>query len=115
MRLVRRWLTVAALVLVPLALLVIFRTYPSTDLRWFYPVVGAIVLTSLVPVIALKEPPKHPDASPLELRVVAPPRIRTAIGDRRRVEQILTNLAGNALKFGPVDGSGLVELAATLL
>jgi HD-GYP domain-containing protein (c-di-GMP phosphodiesterase class II) len=37
MRLVRRWLTVAALVLAPLALLVIFRTYPSTDLRWFSP------------------------------------------------------------------------------
>ncbi|HZB40088.1 MAG TPA: hypothetical protein VE487_03940 [Ilumatobacter sp.] len=37
MRLVRRWFTVAALVLVPIALLVIFRTYPNTDLRWFSP------------------------------------------------------------------------------
>jgi signal transduction histidine kinase len=29
-----------------------------------------------------------------------PTRIRTATGDRRRVEQIVTNLAANALKFG---------------
>lgn len=33
--------------------------------------------------------------------ITTPPvRIRTAIGDRRRVEQIVTNLASNALKFG---------------
>ncbi len=33
--------------------------------------------------------------------VTTPPtRIRTAAGDRRRVEQIVTNLAANALKFG---------------
>ena len=33
--------------------------------------------------------------------VTTPPtRIRTATGDRRRVEQIVTNLAANALKFG---------------
>jgi signal transduction histidine kinase len=31
-----------------------------------------------------------------------PTRIRTARGDRRRVEQIVTNLAANALKFGAV-------------
>ncbi len=37
-----------------------------------------------------------------------PSRIRTAIADRRRVEQILTNLAANALKYG-ADG-GEVEL-----
>ena len=33
-----------------------------------------------------------------------PTRIRTATGDRRRVEQIVTNLAANALKFG-ADGA----------
>jgi signal transduction histidine kinase len=41
--------------------------------------------------------------------VTSPPaRIRTATADRRRVEQILTNLAANALKYG-ADG-GEVEL-----
>jgi signal transduction histidine kinase len=45
----------------------------------------------------------------VHLESVLPPRIRTAIGDRRRVDQIVTNLAANALKYG-ADG-GLVELA----
>jgi signal transduction histidine kinase len=49
----------------------------------------------------------------VELRVDAPARIRTASGDRRRVEQILTNLAANALKFGRQDGHGCVELGAS--
>jgi signal transduction histidine kinase len=38
-----------------------------------------------------------------------PPRMRTALGDRRRVDQIVTNLAANALKYA-ADG-GVVELA----
>jgi signal transduction histidine kinase len=45
----------------------------------------------------------------VHLETVLPPRIRTAIGDRRRVDQIVTNLAANALKYG-ADG-GLVGLA----
>jgi signal transduction histidine kinase len=43
------------------------------------------------------------------LRTSLPPRMRVAIADRRRVEQVLTNLAANALKFTPEGGS--VEIA----
>jgi signal transduction histidine kinase len=46
----------------------------------------------------------------VDLATALPPRLKAATGDRRRVEQILTNLIGNALKFAPVGSA--VELAA---
>ena len=45
----------------------------------------------------------------IPLVTTSPSRIKTAVGDRRRVEQIVTNLAANALKFGA--GGVEVELA----
>ena len=45
----------------------------------------------------------------IALRTSLPPRLRAATGDRRRVEQIVTNLAGNAMKFAPAGSA--VELA----
>jgi signal transduction histidine kinase len=44
----------------------------------------------------------------IELRADLPPRLRAAMGDRREVQRILTNLLGNALKFTPE--AGHVEL-----
>ncbi len=45
----------------------------------------------------------------IALRSSLPPRLQAAIGDRRRVEQIVTNLAGNAMKFAPAGST--VEVA----
>ncbi len=46
----------------------------------------------------------------IELTTSLPPRLRAATGDRRRVEQILTNLTANALKF--TTSGRRVEIAA---
>ena len=63
--------------------------------------IGQRVVDSLTPIAITRG---------VELRTALPPRLKAATGDRRRVEQILTNLIGNALKFAPVGST--VELAA---
>jgi signal transduction histidine kinase len=50
------------------------------------------------------------DTAGLRLVRALPPRLRPATGDRRRVEQIVTNLVANAIKYTP--HGGLVELEA---
>jgi signal transduction histidine kinase len=50
------------------------------------------------------------DAAGLRLVRALPPRLRPATGDKRRVEQIVTNLVANAIKYTP--RGGLVELEA---
>ena len=61
----------------------------------------ARVLEALMPIA---------DAAGLRLVRSLPPRLRPATGDRRRVEQVVTNLVANAIKYTP--RGGLVELEA---
>ena len=65
--------------------------------------VGQRVVDRVAPIAA---------ARGITFAVDLPARLRSAIADHRRVEQILMNLIGNSLKFGP-DG-GTVELSAWL-
>ncbi len=62
---------------------------------------GQRVVAHLAPIALERE---------IALSASLPPRLRVATGDRRRVEQILKNVVGNALKFTP--SGGHVELAA---
>jgi len=66
------------------------------------------VAETMTRVIAGLEPVAH--SRDVELTTTLPPRLRGATGDRRRVEQILTNLAANAVKFSPAGSR--VELEA---
>jgi signal transduction histidine kinase len=62
---------------------------------------GGHVATALLPIAIQRG---------ISLATSFPPKMRVAVGDRRRVEQIVTNLAANALKFTPSGGN--VELEA---
>jgi signal transduction histidine kinase len=49
------------------------------------------------------------DGKSIQVRTEMPPRLPSVYGDREKVEQILTNLLGNAVKFTPEGGEVIVS------
>jgi signal transduction histidine kinase len=54
----------------------------------------------------------HADGKSIQIEVEVPERLPAVHGDREKIEQILTNLIGNAIKFTPEGGKILITTEA---